>query len=92
VEVSRTWNGALVAAIWRKNSPPSKPQPSSTSMVASSRCSSWNAQVISSSAVDPKTVPSSARVSALGLGDLHALPGPHLDQVRFELGDHGQDV
>jgi hypothetical protein len=25
---------------------------------------------------------------AVGFGDLHPLPGPHPDQVGFELGDH----
>jgi hypothetical protein len=29
---------------------------------------------------------------ALGLGDLHALPGAHPDQVGFELGDHRENV
>ena len=30
--------------------------------------------------------------ASLGLGDLHALPGPHPDQVRLELRDHRQHV
>ncbi len=30
--------------------------------------------------------------ATLGLGDLHALPRPHPDQVRLELSDHPEDV
>jgi len=29
---------------------------------------------------------------AVGFGDLHPLPGPHPDQVGFELGNHGEHV
>ena len=29
---------------------------------------------------------------ALGLGDLHSLTRSGADEVRFELGDHGQDI
>ena len=33
-----------------------------------------------------------AAQAALGLGDLHALPGPRADEVGLEFGDHRQDV
>jgi len=33
-----------------------------------------------------------AAQSALGLGDLHAFPRPHPDQVGLEFSDHHQDV
>jgi D-serine deaminase-like pyridoxal phosphate-dependent protein len=37
-------------------------------------------------------LPLLAAQPAVGFGDLHPLPGPHPDQVGFELGDHGEHV